>query len=70
MEQGIDYYRFSPHLDVEEIIDAGETDTSKLIDMVVIARKCEGVRKDMDELEKRFPRYSDANRKMSKRLKS
>jgi hypothetical protein len=69
VEQGIDYFRFSPHLPVDDVIDAGETDTNKLIDMVITARKCSVVRRDLDELQKRFPRYNDANRKMTKRLK-
>lgn len=68
VEQGIDYFRFSPHLPIDEIIDAGETETDKLIDMVVTARKCSVVRQDLDKLQTRFPRYSDANQKMSKRI--
>ena len=70
VEQGIDYFRFSPHLPVDEIIDSGETEVAKLVDMVVTARKCPVVRRDLDELQELFPRYSDANRKMTKRLKS
>lgn len=69
MEQGIDYYRLSPHLHIEEIIGAGETDRDKLIDMVVESRKCAVVRKDVSEIASRFPRYSQANQKMSTRFK-
>ena len=68
IEQGIDYFRLSPNLDVDEIIDAGETDSSKLIEMVVTARKCSIARKKIEDIEERFPRYSDANQKMLKQL--
>ena len=53
---------------MDEIIDAGETDSSKLIDMVVTARKCSIARKKIEDIEERFPRYSDANQKMLKQL--
>ncbi len=36
-EQGIPYYRFSPQL--KETISAGETDSRKLIDMVITTRQ-------------------------------
>ena len=65
MEQGIDYYRLSPHLSTDE---SGETDRDKLIEMVVESRKCTMVRKYISELALNFPRYSQANQKMSKRI--
>ena len=36
MEQGIPFFRFSPHLD--EVIAAGETDNEKLVNMIIQAR--------------------------------
>ena len=35
-ELGIPYYRFSPQLD--EVIPAGETDNTKLMDMIINVR--------------------------------
>ena len=32
-EQGIPFYRFSPHL--KEVVAAGETDLTKLLDMII-----------------------------------
>lgn len=32
-EQGIPFYRFSPHL--KEVVAAGETDLNKLLDMII-----------------------------------
>ena len=69
VEQGIDYYRLSPHLHLEEIVGAGETDRDKLIDMVVESKKCAVVQKCISELAGKFPRYSQANQKMSTRIK-
>ena len=69
MEQGIDYFRLSPHLHMEEIPATGETDRDKLVEMVVESRRCLETREALNKLVSKFPRYSSANQKMSKRIK-
>ena len=61
-EQGILYYRFSPQL--EEVIPPGETDSAKLMDMILEARKQIPYQRDFSELALQFHNLADANRKV------
>ena len=68
LEQGIDYFRLSPHLHMEDIPATGETDRDKLVEMVVESRKCLETREALDKLSAKFACYSSANQKMCKRI--
>ena len=61
-EQGILFYRFSPQL--EEVIAPGETDSAKLIDMILEARKQIPYQRNFSELVLQFHNLADANRKV------
>lgn len=61
-EQGILYYRFSPQL--EEEIESGETNTAKLLDMILAARKQIPDSMDFGEMVVHFHRLANASRKI------
>jgi len=61
-EQGILYYRFSPQL--EEEIESGETNTAKLLDMILAARKQIPDCMDFGEMVVQFHRLANASRKI------
>ena len=61
-EQGIPFYRFSPQL--KEMIAAGETDTDKLLDMIIQA-KGQTETQGMMEVVKLFQLVAEASRKMN-----
>ena len=61
-EQGILFYRFNPQL--EEVIASGETDSAKLINMILEARKQIPYRKDFSEMVFQFHSLADASKKV------
>lgn len=63
-EQGIQFYRFSPHLD--KVIPAGETDNEKLIDMIIAAR-IQTMSQGLPELVRLFHMVAEASRKLKLR---
>lgn len=67
IQQGIDYYRFSPHL--EEATSLGETDSRKLVDMVVFGNRSPDIRALIQRLISKLQVCSIANQKMSRRLR-
>ena len=66
IEQGIPFYRFNPHLD--DVIPAGETDTEKLLNMILKART-ETIGQQMDELVQMFHLIAEMTRKLKARKK-
>lgn len=61
-EQGIPFYRFSPHF--KEVIAAGETDTEKLLDMI-IQTKMETEEQGLKKLVDLFLLIAEASRGLS-----
>ena len=61
-EQGIPFYRFSPHL--KEVIAAGETDTEKLLDMI-IQTKMETEEQGLKKLVDLFLLIAEASKGLS-----
>lgn len=59
-EQDIPYYRFSPQLN--HVVAAGETDTDKLLDMMLQAR-IQTPQQHLDELVALFQLVADASKK-------
>ena len=59
-EQGIPFFRFSPHL--EEAVSAGEVDSSKLISMIIHAKQ-QTWDQGMPELLQLFLMLTKVNRK-------
>lgn len=59
-EQGIPYYRFSPHL--SQVIGAGETDIDKLVDMMVQTR-IQAPQQGITELASLFQMVANASKK-------
>jgi hypothetical protein len=59
-EQGIPYYRFSPHLN--HVIGAGETDIDKLVDMMLQTR-IQAPQQGVSELASLFQLVADASKK-------
>ena len=61
-EQGILFYRFSPQL--EAVAEPGETDTIKLLDMILAARKQIPNQDNLSALIVRFHRLSDISKEL------
>ena len=63
-EQNIPFYRFSPHL--SHVISAGETDTDKLLDMMLQTR-IQTPQQGLSELTSLFQLVADASKKVKYR---
>jgi len=61
-EQGILFFRFSPQL--EEVTEPGETDSMKLLDMILAARKQIPNQDNFSALTVRFHTLSDVSKEL------
>ena len=62
LEQGIQFYRFSPEL--QEVIASGETDSDKLVDMILAARMHTKESIDFHKMIHHFHELAHASREM------